>query len=562
MNVFQIRTALLSALILCVAVVAPAQESPAFQPGSVTVVEATPVTPEILERLQAEGFTIDAREGERVRLYVSDGQLTALKSMGLTIQVLGHQPDPYPFQPGAKGLGVYHSYTTLTSELQSYAQTFPSLCRLESLGTSVQGRTLWAMRITDNPDVREEEPEVKYISTIHGDEPIGTELCLYFIDRLLNGYATDTRVRHLVDETDIYVVPLMNPDGLEIGWRYNASSKDLNRTFPNYPNQFSGTVYTATQDWTPYPTEVGLVGQWIAAHHFVLSANFHGGAALVNYPYDNNGLGSVNSPTPDDALMKALSLAYSRTNPLLWNSTTYPQGITNGAAWYAITGGMQDWNYRYTGCIDVTIELNSVKRPAASTLPGFWSTNEESMLTYLESSHWGLRGVVRDARTGAPLRAKVTIAGNTQPVFTDPATGGYYRLLLSGNYTISVEAAGHETQTLPTVTVTQGEAIRTDVALRPPSMPHSADTNGDFIIQREELMTAVALYQAGEYHWNGSGHAPGAGPHNGPPHTSDYAPQDWRIDAHEILRLIQLFNSGGYLVSVSATEDGYAPKAP
>lgn len=549
----------------CVLLCAAAQETAAPPKESVTIVEAYPVTPALLDRLVAEGFTIDEREGDRVQLFVSSAELAALKEMGLEIRVLGYQPEPYAFAPGAKGLGVYHNYAALTAELQSYAQAFPDLCRLDALGTSVQGRTLWALRITDHPNAKEDEPEFKYISTMHGDEPVGTELCLYLIDQLLNGYAGEDRIRRLVDETDLWIVPLMNPDGLEIGWRYNANSKDLNRNFPNYPNQFNATVFDATQNWTGFPAEVAVIGQWTAAHHFVLSANFHTGAAVVNYPYDNDGLGSVNSPTPDDALMKELSRSYSRTNPTLWNSTTFPQGITNGAAWYAITGGMQDWNYRYTGCIDVTIELSAVKRPAATALPGLWTNNAESMLAYLESVHWGVRGVVRDARTNLPVYAKVSVSGNAQPVFSDPQTGGYYRLLLPGTYTLSVEAPGYVTQTISGVTVSTGATTRADLALQPNPKPHSADLNGNFIIERDELMAAVDLYEAGEYHRTGPGYAPGPGPHTGPPHASDYAPQDWRIDMHELLRLIQLYNSGGYTdcwQQQPATEDGYCPLAP
>jgi len=544
---------------------AAAQQDAGPPKESVTIVEAYPVTPAVLEQLAAEGYTIDSRDGDRVRLYVSGVELAALKGMGLEIRILGYQPEPYAFTPGAKGLGVYHNYEALTAELQTYAQAFPDICRLDALGTSVQGRTLWAMRITDHPDIEEDEPEVKYISTMHGDEPVGTELCLYFIDRLLNGYAADSRIRQLVDETDIWIVPLMNPDGLEIGWRYNANSKDLNRSFPNYPNQYSGTVFDGTQNWASYPAEVAIIGQWTAARHFVLSANFHTGSAVVNYPYDNDGRGSVDSPTPDDALIEELSRSYSRTNPTLWNSTAFPQGITNGAAWYAITGGMQDWNYRYTGCIDVTIELSTVKRPAATALPGLWTNNKESMLAYLESVHQGVRGVARDARTDLPVYAKVTVTGNTQPVFGDPQTGGYYRLLLPGTYTLSVDAPGYVKQTIAGVTVAAGAATQADVTLQPLPRPHSADLNGDFAIQREEMMAVVTLYQAGAYHWTGSGYAPGPGPHTGPPHASDYAPQDWRIDMHELLRLIQLYNSGGYTdcwQQQPPTEDRYCPLTP
>src|SRR5690606_17944379 len=112
---------------------------------------------------------------------------------------------------------------------------YPEITRLYSLGTSVEGRELWALLITDNPDVEEDEPEFKYVSTMHGDEPVGTELLLYFIDWLLRDYGRDPRITALVDETAVWIVPCMNPDGLERRRRYNAQGFDLNRAFPEYP---------------------------------------------------------------------------------------------------------------------------------------------------------------------------------------------------------------------------------------------------------------------------------------------------------------------------------------
>jgi len=115
-----------------------------------------------------------------------------------------------------KALGTYHSYSEMAAMLQDYADAHPGVCRLVNVGNSHQGRGLWALLITDNPDVEEDEPEFKYVSTIHGDEPLGMEMCLYFIDLLLTSYGAATtegqRITALLDETAIWVMPLMNPD--------------------------------------------------------------------------------------------------------------------------------------------------------------------------------------------------------------------------------------------------------------------------------------------------------------------------------------------------------------
>lgn len=420
-----------------------------------------------LDQLTAEGFIIDAVRGNMAVIYATPRQLKRLEGLGWQVTEVGRQPAPPVFRSGAKGLGVYHNYAGLTAELQAFVAAYPNLCRLYSLGRSVQGRELWAMLITDLPDIEEDEPEFKYIATMHGDEPIGAELCLYFIHRLLSSYGTDSRITTLVNDTAVWIVPLMNPDGLELGRRTNANGFDLNRSFPVYPTTFTGNIF----DGEPLhdegrPPEAAHVMRWTAANSFILSANFHAGELVVNYPYDEDGVPSgVNAPTPDDALFREVSLVYSSLNPMLWTQSAFPNGIVNGSAWYTVFGGMQDWNYRYVSCNEVTIEVSRLKRPPESELPVYWAANAESMLAYVEAVHMGVRGVVTDAVTGAPLWAKVEVEGNAHPVFTDPDVGDYHRMLLPGTYTLTFSAPGWQAKTVAGVTVSEGVATRLNVAL-------------------------------------------------------------------------------------------------
>jgi len=285
-----------------------------------------------------------------------------------------------------------------------------------------------------------------------------------------------------VDNTAIWITPLMNPDGLEANSRYNANGYDLNRTFPAYPGDFTGTMF----DGEPLgdggrPVEVRRVMQWTADNSFVLSANLHTGALVVNYPYDDDGKGSVDSPTPDDLLFEDVSRRYSVHNIPMWNSPYFQDGITNGAAWYSITGGMQDWNYRYASCNDVTIELSNNKKPSASQIPNFWNNNRESMLSYAEAVHIGVRGIVTDRSTGEPVWAEVRIEGNSHPVFTDADVGDYHRMLLPGTYNLIFDAPGYAQLLIENVTVTDGPATRLDVELASVDLDDDGDVDlGDF----------------------------------------------------------------------------------
>lgn len=451
--------------------------------GPIVALDVQVPTREALEQLYAGGFDIDDVRHGVATVYADEDDVRRLAMLGLAYSESEDEAE----SARAKDLGTYHNYARLTEQLQAYAAAYPHITRLFSIGRSVQGRELWVLTITDHPDVEEDEPEFKYVATIHGNEPIGTELVLYLTEKLLTGYGADEHITTLVDETSISLLPMMNPDGNALVSRYNARGYDLNRSFPVYPDDFSGTRFDGVPLGTNgRPVEVARVMEWVADNSFVLSANLHSGALLVNYPYDDDRKGvQVPAPTPDQDLFYDISLRYSMHNLPMYtdpddpDSPDAPDGVTNGAAWYVIEGGMQDWNYRYAACNEVTIELSWTKWPAASQLPALWQNNEASMMAYLESVHIGARGVVTNSVTGAPVYARVTVAGNAQPVFTDPDVGDFHRMLLPGIYTLTVDAPGYVPQTFPNVVVNDGPATRLVVALQPiPAGPGDVNLDG------------------------------------------------------------------------------------
>lgn len=428
--------------------------------------EATAATEDALRRLGECGYDVVSMGSTSAILSAAPAEATALASAGYTLTPLG-SPKSLP--------AGYRTIAQIEQDLAQFASGYPGLCRLESIGASVQGRTLWALRITDNPDIEEAEPEFKYVSAIHGDEAIGTELCLRFAALLLESYGTDARLTALVDETDIWIVPLMNPDGYAVPQRRNANGFDLNRAFPAWPAEFHGMLGDGVPpNLEGRQPEVAALMAWSAAHRFVLSANFHTGALVFNYPYDDDGKGSVFSPSPDEDLFVALALEYASRNPPMHASSRFANGITNGAAWYSIDGGMQDWNYRYAGCCAATIELSDSFVPPASEFDAYWDDNCEAMIAYAEAVHWGIHGVVTDACTGAPIQATVLLNGNPQPVFTDPSAGDFHRLTLPGAYDLTITAEGYLPLAVEGVAVGQDAPAHIELAMTPetpPAMP-------------------------------------------------------------------------------------------
>ena len=124
-------------------------------------------------------------------------------------------------------------YSEIGPTFAALETSYPDLCARYDLGLSVEGRHLWALRISDNVLLEEDEPEFKYISTMHGNEPVGMELCLNLIHLLVDEYGSDPQITDLVNEVEIWIMPLMNPDGYTMGIRHNAQGVDLNRDFPD-----------------------------------------------------------------------------------------------------------------------------------------------------------------------------------------------------------------------------------------------------------------------------------------------------------------------------------------
>ncbi len=438
--------------------------------------------------------------------YLSPEEMDKLEGLGFTwtelpdpgLVALEREKSQGPLAEGTRD--SYHDYDALTAELQEIADAHPEITRLVSAGKSVDGRDLWWMKITDNPDQEEDEPGFKYISTMHGDEPVGTENCLKLIHLLVDNYGTDPRITRIVDEVETWIMPLMNPDGNARHQRYNADGVDLNRDFPDRIDDPVNTTEGRA-------AETRHIMNWQFAHSTILSANFHTGAVVVNYPYDNNeDHANVYTATPDDDIVRDLSLDYSEDNSPMYNSSSFPQGITNGADWYTISGGMQDWNYTWEGDIEVTVELNDDKWPPESELPRLWDENRESMLSYLERALTGVRGIVTDEETGAPVAATLRIAGRDIDFFTDPEVGDFHRPMPAGTFDLVVSAPGYETKTVTfTVTDPRAEAVRVDVQLRPrpTDLEHRghrivSDGNGDgWIDAGESGQVAVTLGNEG-----------------------------------------------------------------
>ena len=359
---------------------------------------------------------------------------------------------------------TYPTFTQYDSILRSFASLYPSLCRLDTIGMSVNGKAVFVLKISDNCQTDEPEPEVFYSSSIHGDETGGFILMLRLADYLLRNYGAGNRVTSLVDNLEIWINPLANPDGtyrngdaISSPVRFNAAGYDLNRNFPD-PEGPQITRQKETVDMMRFMSE----------RRFVLSANFHSGEEVVNYPWDRWPYEHA-----DEDWFYTISREWADTVHL-HSQAGYmdylDNGVTRGYNWYPINGGRQDYvTYNLHGR-EVTVELDEDYITPASELDDLWEYNYRSMLGYLENALYGIRGIVTDKYTGKPVPASVSVDGHDKDnshVLCDTATGVFTRLISEGLYNLKLSASGYRDTVISSVNVVEGVQTGIDIQMTP-----------------------------------------------------------------------------------------------
>ncbi|KAF1526846.1 UNVERIFIED_CONTAM: Carboxypeptidase M, partial [Eudyptes pachyrhynchus] len=348
----------------------------------------------------------------------------------------------------------YHHAEELEAYLKGVHAAYPAITHLHSIGRSVEGRgDLWVLVLGRFPTHHKIGiPEFKYVANMHGDETVGREILLHLIDFLVTSYRRDPIITRLLNNTRIHIMPTMNPDGFEATkvpdcyytqGRYNKNGEDLNRNFPDAFENNNVSIQPETQ----------AVMNWIKNETFVLSANLHGGALVASYTFDNGNsvTGSLKgySRSPDDDVFIHLAKTYSFNHAIMYKGTgcdnrqPFPEGITNGYSWYQLEGGMQDYNYVWGQCFEITLELSCCKYPPADQLEKFWRDNKVALIEYIKQVHLGVKGQVTD-KNGNPIPNAIVEAKGRPHIcpYRTNEQGEYFLLLLPGTYVINATVPG------------------------------------------------------------------------------------------------------------------------
>ncbi|UJR15430.1 hypothetical protein I4U23_002374 [Adineta vaga] len=393
----------------------------------------------------------------------------------------------------------YHIYDSLVTKLKELNAKYPNITTLYTIGQSVEKRNLWVMIISDHPLIHEAgEPEVRYVGNVHGDETVGRECLLLLIEYLCINYQKNDYITKLIDNVRIHILPTLNPDGFEYDYkqakhaegkgRLNSHDVDLNRNFPRieleqslkadvakpkteFSNNQNRLDKFSTGKYLLEP-EVHAAIHWSLIYPFVLSGNLHGGALVANYPFDSRIKDSTRqeSKSPDDSTFVMLSKSYSQAHRQMFKDQSciqFHDGITNGAAWYVIEGGMQDWSYVYTSNMEITIEVGCEKYPKENELEIYWNDNKGALLAFMTQVVHGIRGFVFDIKTQTAISGASIYVHGIEHNVSSYRDGDFFRILSPGIYDITAERNGYISETKRNILVTNQSSTYIEFKLKP-----------------------------------------------------------------------------------------------
>ena len=405
-------------------------------------------------------ISIDNRKGSTITAYANRQEFEAFLQKGYPYTIIPKSSDKAVTMATTmaqmSSWDRYPTYDVYLQMMDSFAVKYPALCRIDTIGTSVRGRLILCAVISDSLNIDQNEPQFFYTSTMHGDEVTGFILMLRLIDHLLSNYGTDAYITRLVNNTRIFINPLSNPDGTYNGGnnnvsratRYNANYVDLNC---NYPDPWSSAPLSTIQQ------ENTVMMNYVAAHHFVMSANLHGGAEIVNFPWDSYT--SREKSTADNRWWQAVGRKFVDSCRAVRSgvyTSDNSSGIIVGGDWYVINNGRQDYVNYYHHCREATIEVSEDKTLSTSMLPTYWNFHRRALLDYIGQVHYGIHGMVVDSVTRQPLKALISIENydsDSSQVYSRHGHGDFYRMLLAGDYDVTATAPGYRVKTMHNVTV-------------------------------------------------------------------------------------------------------------
>jgi hypothetical protein len=455
-----------------------------------------------------QGYDIAAyKPGAFLDLVVSDEGYQKVLSLGYSAEIMTTSAQMAANLGNVDDINGYRTYAEALTELQQIAAAHPDICKLIDIGDS-RGKqyydagnnnysnyqyNIWALKVSDNVNLEEDEPGIYYFGAHHAREPLSTEVAFYVLNYLVDNYGTNTEVTANINSKEIWFVPMVNPDGHEIvlnqintDWRKNICDNDGNGSLTPgswaYPDGVDlnrnyawgwggqGTSFDPTDITYCGPTafsepETQSIRDLLFQNQFVAGISYHTYSELVLWPYGyTDGIYA-----PDQTALSALGTAMGNAIPGLSGGHYTPQ-----VCWqlYPCSGVTDDYAYGKHGIFAYTVELGQEFIPPANEVYQITEDNLEAAMILLNRVNKStLTGHITDADTGEPVVAEIYVNGvdNTgqprDPYKSNQDFGTYYRLLVNGNYSVTFSAYGYLSQTFNAVNINNVGQTILDVAL-------------------------------------------------------------------------------------------------
>lgn len=429
--------------------------------------------------------SIDRKIKNEYLVYVNEKQFNNFLKLGLEYRLYQDEKQEKQINVATtieqmQSWDRYPSYQVYVDLMQNLAQDFPNICKLDTIGYSVENRLILSLKIYDN--ATENAPKFFYSSTIHGDELTGAVALLRLADYLLKNHQTNNEIQELISNMQIYICPIANPDGVYAGGnnnvsnatRYNANYVDLNRNFPN-------PKYGQHPDGEQHQKETLAFMNYSLQEDFDISINLHTGAEVCNYPWDTWNENERRHPDTEwfiSLCQEFVSQVRNVGGQNYFSDVTY-SGITNGGDWYKIYGSRQDWQNWYTKARELTLEISTTKTPSSNLLPLYWNKLKEGLISFISNSLTGVEGVIKEINSQETIENATIEVENIDydSLFTYSNNQGYYfRPLLPGNYQIKISAQGYN-DTIVNINIENNTTLTQDIYLSPCSTSLSSYEN-------------------------------------------------------------------------------------
>jgi murein tripeptide amidase MpaA len=368
---------------------------------------------------------------------VNESTLQQIRNKGFTVEVLFENHREFleshkDVLPQAGSEGLYHSYSEISDELQQLALTYPQIAKVYDIGDSWENREIWAIKISDNVAQDEDESEILFIGCHHAREWISVEVPFYLAKFLVENYDADPIIQSYIDNGEIWIVPMLNPDGHQYSidvyrlWRKNRRNNgggsygvDLNR---NYSHMWGGpgsssdprsNIYRGPSPFSEPETQA--IRDLASNHDFQAVISYHSYGQLVLYPWSYTSV-----PASDKEHLSLLAEDMADLIYAVHGRVYTPQ---QGAVLYPASGTTDDWFYGEVGTFCFTIEL----RPIGS--PGFILPENEIIPTWEENKPAALYLINWTQRPETPI-PEIKANGSDGPLTVSPGTNLIVKIAL------------------------------------------------------------------------------------------------------------------------------------